>query len=108
MTAIRHGADSDRATRRERVARALRPFVQGTAPGMASSQITEARVAATARGAAEEVLPLLGSPSPSAHRVRGLIVPAVACGWPEPHGVCERVGDELPASPPAPPAGVRP
>jgi hypothetical protein len=108
MTAIRHGADPDRATRRERVARALRPFVYGTAPGMASSQITEARVAATARDAAEAVLPLLGAPSPSAHRVRGLIVPALVCGWPELDEVFERVVDKLLALPPAHPDVAEP
>ena len=108
MTAIRHGADSDHATRRERVARALRPFVHGTVPGMASSQITEARVAATARDAAVAVLPLLGTPSPSAHRVRGLIVPALVCGWPELDEVFERVVDKLLALPPAHPDVVEP
>ena len=80
MTAIRYAGDPDRTARRALVARALRPFVDGTAPGMASSQITEARVAATARDAAEVVLPLLGAPARSAHRVRGLIVPALVCG----------------------------
>ena len=108
MTAIRHGADPDLATRRERVARALRPFVYGTAPGMASSQITEARVAATARDAAEAVLPLLVRPSPSGHRVRGLIVPALVCGWPELDEVFERAVDKLLALPPAHPDVVEP
>lgn len=108
MTAMRHGADADRATRRERVAGALRPFVYGTAPGMASSQITEARVAATARDAAQAVLPLLDTPSPSAHRVRGLIVPALVCGWPELDAVFERVVDKLLALPPAHPDVVEP
>jgi hypothetical protein len=107
MTAIRH-ADPDRASRRERVARALRPYVDGTAPGMASSQITEARVAATARDAAAAVLPLLGAPAPSAHRVRGLIVPALVCGWPELEDVFERVVDKLLALPPAHPDVAEP
>jgi hypothetical protein len=108
MTAIRHGPDADRTTRRERVASALRPFVYGTAPGMASSQITEARVAATARDAADVVLPLLGTPSPSAHRVRGLIVPALVCGWPELDETFERVLDKLLALPPAHPDVAEP
>ena len=108
MTALRHATDPDRAARRELVARALRPFVDGTAPGMASSQITEARVAATARDAAEAVLPLLGSPARSAHRVRGLIVPALVCGWPELDEVFERVIDKLLALPPAHPDVVEP
>ncbi|HKP14993.1 MAG TPA: hypothetical protein VJT85_02985, partial [Gemmatimonadaceae bacterium] len=108
MTAIRHTAESDRADRRALVARALRPFVDGTAPGMASSQITEARVAATARDAADAVVPLLGSPARSAHRVRGLIVPALVCGWPELDEVFERVVDKLLALPPAHPDVVEP
>jgi hypothetical protein len=108
MTALRHAADPDRAARRDLVARALRPFVDGTAPGMASSQITEARVAATARDAAEAVLPLLGSPARSAHRVRGLIVPALVCGWPELDEVFARVVDKLLALPPAHPDVVEP
>lgn len=107
MTAARH-ADPDRAARRALVARALRPFVDGNAPGMASSLLTEARVAATARDAAEAVLPLLGSPAPSAHRVRGLIVPALVCGWPELDAVFERVVDKLLALPPAHPDVVDP
>ena len=108
MTALRHATDPDRAARRDQVARALRPFVDGTAPGMASSQITEARVAATARDAAEAVLPLLGSPARSAHRVRGLIVPALVCGWPELDEVFARVVDKLLALPPAHPDVVEP
>lgn len=108
MTAIRHTAETDRADRRALVARALRPFVDGTAPGMASSQITEARVAATARDAADVVVPLLGSPARSAHRVRGLIVPALVCGWPELDEVFERVVDKLLALPPAHPDVVEP
>ena len=108
MTAIRHAADSDRPDRRVLVARALRPFVDGTAPGMASSQITEARVAATARDAADAVLPLLGAPARSAHRVRGLIVPALVCGWQELDEVFERVVDKLLALPPAHPDVAEP
>ena len=108
MTAIRHAADADRPDRRALVVRALRPFVDGTAPGMASSQITEARVAATARDAADAVLPLLGSPTRSAHRVRGLIVPALVCGWQELDEVFERVVEKLLALPPAHPDVVEP
>ena len=108
MTALRHAADPDLAARRALVARALRPFVDGTAPGMSSSQITEARVAATARDAAEVVLPLLGSPARSAHRVRGLIVPAIVCGWPELDEVFERVVDKLLALPRAHPDVAEP
>ena len=108
MTTIRHAGDPAHVARRERVSLALRPFVYGTAPGMASSQITEVRVAATARDAAEAVLPLLGSPAPSAHRVRGLVVPALVCGWAELDEVFERVVDKLLALPPAHPDVVEP
>ena len=107
MTATRQ-ADPDRAARRALVARALWPFIDGTAPGMASSLLTEARVAATARDAADAILPLLGSPAPSAHRVRGLIVPAIVCGWNELDAVFERVVDKLLALPPAHPDVVDP
>ena len=108
MTAMRHPTDSEGASRRALVTRALRPFVDGTAPGMASSLLTEARVAATARDAAQAVLPYLGSPARSAHRVRGLIVPAIVCGWPELDEVFERVVDKLLALPPAHPDVLEP
>src|SRR5512138_2688905 len=108
MTAARPATDPDHAARRALVARALRPFVDGTAPGMASSLLIEARVAATARDAAEAVLPLLGTPARSAHRVRGLIVPALVCGWNELDAVFERVVDKLLALPPAHPDVVDP
>ena len=101
MTSIRQRAEPDQDERRRLVARALRPFVDGTAPGMASSLLTEARVAATARDAAEAVLPLLGSPARSPYRVRGLIIPAIVCGWAELDEVFERVVDKLLALPPA-------
>ena len=108
MTTIRHGTDRERALRREQVALALRPFVVGTAPGMSSSLLTEARVAATARDAAEAVLPFLASPPPSMHRVRGSIVPALVCGWTELEEVFDRVVDKLVALPPAHPDVVEP
>jgi hypothetical protein len=108
MTSIRQRAEPDQEERRRLVARALRPFVDGTAPGMASSLLTETRVAATARDAAEAVLPLLGTPARSPHRVRGLIVPAIVCGWGELDAVFERVVDKLVALPPALPDVVEP
>ena len=108
MTSIPQRAESDLADRRRLVARALRPFVEGTAPGMSSWLLTEARVAATARDAAEAVLPLLGAPARSPHRVRGLIVPAIVCGWPELDEVFEEVLDKLLALPPALPDVVEP
>jgi hypothetical protein len=108
MTTIRHGTTPERALRREQVALALRPFVVGTAPGMSSSLLTEARVAATARDAAEAVLPFLGAPPPSLHRVRGTIVPALVCGWTELEEVFDRVVDKLVALPPAHPDVAEP
>jgi len=103
MTSIHLSAEPSQPDRRRLVARALRPFVEGTAPGMSSWLLTEARVAATARDAASAVLPLLGAPVRSAHRVRGLIVPALVCGWAELDAVFERVLDKLLALPPAHP-----
>ena len=108
MTSIRQRAEPDQAERRRLVERALRPFVDGTAPGMESSLLTEARVAATARDAAEAVLPLLGAPARSPHRVRGLIVPAIVCGWTELDAVFEQVVDKLLALPPAIPDVAEP
>jgi hypothetical protein len=108
MTSIRRLAEPDQDERRRLVAGALRPFVEGTAPGMSSWLLTEARVAATARDAAEAVLPLLGTPARSAHRVRGLIVPAIVCGWAELDAVFERVVDKLLALPPALPDVAEP
>ena len=101
MTSIRQRAEPDHPDRRRLVAQALRPYVEGTAPGMSSWLLTEARVAATARDAAEAVLPLLGTPARSPHRVRGLIVPALVSGWAELDEVFERVLDKLLALPPA-------
>ena len=75
MTSIRHRAEPDLADRRRLVARALRPFVEGTAPGMSSWLLTVTRVAATARDAAEAVLPLLGAPARSPHRGCGAVRP---------------------------------
>jgi hypothetical protein len=108
MTSIRHRDESDLADRRTLVARALRPFVEGTVPGMSSWLLTETRVAATARDAAEAVLPLLGAPTRSPHRVRGLIVPAIVCGWGELDEVFEQVLDKLLALPPALPDVAEP
>jgi hypothetical protein len=88
---------------RREVSRVLRPFVEGTAKGMNDSVMTEARVARTARDAAEAILPLLGTPPRSAHRVRGLIVPALTCSWPELDAVYEETLTKLLALPPAVP-----
>lgn len=63
--------------------------------------MTQARVAATARDAAVAVLPLLGTPAPSAHRVRASILPALVCSWTELDAVFEDTLDRLIALPPA-------
>lgn len=101
MTATRHPPIVDSASVRREVSRVLRPFVEGTAQGMSSWVMTEARIAATARDAARAVLPLLGTPARSAHRVRGLIVPALTCSWTELEAVYEETLTKLVALPPA-------
>ncbi len=93
MTTPRRSLD-DTALRRA-LARTLRPFVDGTAAGISSSVMTQARVAATARDAAVAVLPLLGTPAPSAHRVRASILPALVCSWTELDTVFEETLDRL-------------
>lgn len=99
MTTPRRSLD-DAALRRA-LSRTLRPFVDGTAAGISSSVMTQARVAATARDAAVAVLPLLGTPTPSAHRVRASILPALVCSWTELDTVFEETLDRLIALPPA-------
>ncbi|MBW8768627.1 MAG: hypothetical protein JF589_02610 [Gemmatimonadetes bacterium] len=84
----------DQALRRA-LTRTLRPFVDGTAAGISSSVMTQSRVAATARDAAVAVLPLLGAPAPSAHRVRASILPALVCSWTELDTVFEETLDRL-------------
>jgi hypothetical protein len=95
--------DPDRASRRRELERVLGPFVYGTAEGMSSSQLTATRVAATARDAAAAILPLLGAPARSAHRVRRAIVPALTCSWSELDVVYAHTIDRLLALPPAVP-----
>jgi hypothetical protein len=68
---------------------------------MSSWVMTEKRVAATARDAARAILPLLGTPAPSEHRVRGLIVPTLTCGWTTFDAVYEEALTRLLALPPA-------
>ena len=99
MTTPRRSLD-DAALRRA-LARTLRPFVDGTAAGISSSVMTQARVAATARDAAVAVLPLLGTPAPSAHRVRASILPALVCSWTELDAVFAETLDRLIALPSA-------
>jgi hypothetical protein len=101
MTTACPTPDLDPIATRRLVSRVLRPFVDGTAKGISSWLMTEARIAATARDAAAAVLPLLGTPNRSAHRVRGLIVPALVCSWRELDAVYEDVLTKLLALPPA-------
>lgn len=93
---------------RREVSRVLRPYVDGTARGMSSWVMTERRIAATARDAAIAVLPLLGTPARSAHRVRGLIVPTLTCGWSTFESVYEDALTKLLGLPPAIPGVVDP
>lgn len=99
-------ADTDELRRELR--RVLRPFVEGTAKGMSDWVMTEARVARTARDAADAILPLLGAPTRSAHRVRGLIVPVLTCSWTELDDVYEQTLTKLLALPPAVPGVADP
>lgn len=100
-TPLRPHPDPDEL--RREVSRVLRPFVEGTAKGMSDWVMTESRVARTARDAAEAILPLLGSPARSAHRVRGLIVPVLTCSWMELDAVYDSTLTKLLALPPAVP-----
>jgi hypothetical protein len=86
---------------RHELRRVLMPFVTGTAVGMSSSVMTESRIAATARDAAAAIMPLLGAPAPSAHRVRRLIVPTLTCSWTELDVVFEDALEKLIALPAA-------
>ena len=101
MTATHLDPNADRASLRRELTRVLRPFVDGTAKGMSSWVMTEARIAATARDAARAVLPLLGTPARSAHRARGLIIPTLTCSWTELDAVLDDAITKLLALPPA-------
>ena len=63
--------------------------------------MTARRVAATARDAAAAVLAVLAEPRPSAHRVRGLIVPVLTCPWREFDDAYAAALDAILALPPA-------
>ena len=88
--------------KRARIDAVLRPFVMGStsAPG---ASMTVRRVAATARDAAASVLPILGVPQRSAHRVRRIIVPVLTCSWAEFDTAYDAALDALVALPPAVP-----
>jgi hypothetical protein len=101
MSATHDLPQASQAALRQELSRVLRPFVDGTAKGMSSWVMTEARVAVTARDAARAILPLLGTPARSAHRVRGLIVPTLTCSWDELDATFEVALDKLLALPPA-------
>lgn len=87
---------------RARIDAVLRPFVLGGGGG-ASASMTARRVAMTARDAAAAILPLLGTPGRSAHRVRGIITPVLTCSWAEFDVIYEPALDALLALPPAVP-----
>ena len=87
--------------RRAALDAALRPFMMGSTPDGVGAPMTSRRVAAAARDAAEAVLPLLGDPPRSAHRVRGLLVPVLTCGWAEYDAAYAAAIDALLALPPA-------
>ncbi len=75
----------------------LRPFVIAST----GAPMTERRVATTARDAAAAVVPLLGTPKRSEHRIRGIIAPVLTCSWAEFDIAYERALDALLALPPA-------
>ena len=94
-------ADARADDARARLDAALGPLVLGTAS--AGGMLTERRVAAAARDAAAAVLPLLGEPRRSAHRVRALLTPVLVCGWAEFDAAYAAALDALLALPPAVP-----
>jgi hypothetical protein len=87
--------------RRAALDAALRPFMLGATPDGAGAPMTARRVAAAARDAAAAAVPLLGEPPRSAHRVRGLIVPVLTCGWAEFDAAYAGALDALLSLPPA-------
>lgn len=90
--------------RRAALDAALRPFALGThAPEGEGPALTERRIAAIARDAAAAVVPLLGDPARSAHRVRRLLRPVLTCTWTEFEATYARTLDALLALPPAHP-----
>ena len=94
------GSDVDEAAKRARIDAILRPFVMGSSSASDTS-MTVRRVAATARDAAASLLPILGAPQRSAHRVRRIIVPVLTCSWAEFDAAYEAALDALIALPPA-------
>lgn len=94
---------ADVSDRRAQLDAVLRPFVlEGSSTsGVSGASMTERRVAATARDAAAAILPLLGPPRRSAHRVRSIIMPVLTCGWMEFDAVYASALEALLALPPA-------
>jgi hypothetical protein len=88
---------------RARLDAELRPYALGTHAADAGPSLTEQRVAAVARDAAAAVLPLLGDPPRSAHRVRRLLRPVLTCTWAEFEATYEATLDALLALPAARP-----
>lgn len=99
------GSRSTTATdARARLDAALRPFALGTHASQGEgAALTERRIAAAARDAAAAVLPLLGDPPRSAHRVRRLLRPVLSCTWAEFEATYAATLDALLALPPAHP-----
>jgi hypothetical protein len=93
--------ESGRAAARARLDAVLRPFVLGSGPQPGGGLMTGRRVAETARDAAAAVVPLLGEPRRSAHRVRGVIAPVLTCRWADFDDVYAAALDALLALPPA-------
>lgn len=95
------------AEMRARLDVVLRPFALGTHEGSpaddAGLALTERRVAAVARDAADAVLPLLGDPPRSADRVRRLLRDVLTCTWGEFEATYAATLDALLALPPAHP-----
>jgi hypothetical protein len=94
--------DAPPDARRPALDAALRPFALGThAPGDEGAALTERRIAAAARDAAAAVVPLLGEPPRSAHRVRRLLRAVLTCTWAEFEATYAHTLDALLALPPA-------
>jgi hypothetical protein len=86
---------------RARLDAALRPFALDTHDAADGPLLTERRLAAAARDAADVVLPVLGPPVRSPDRVRRLLRAVFICPWSEFEEVYAATLDALLALPPA-------
>jgi len=100
-----HPTAADAPSARARLDAVLRPFALGTHDSGPSDDggpaMTERRIAAVARDAAAALLPLLGDPPPSAHRVRRLLRDVLTCTWAEFEATYAATLDALLVLPPA-------